>query len=134
MRKRILVVDDIPILTQSIGEMLMMENYEVTLAYNGEEALLLCIKEVRDLILTDLFMPIMGGLELVKSIRSGCVHNIVPIIILTADTSEGIQHECKNASANLVMHKPFDDNLLLSIIHNFIAPWLRRIKLRSYLF
>lgn len=120
MRKKILVVDDTRILTEGVAEVLMMEDFTVSLAYNGREALEKFLRESPDLVVSDLVMPEFDGLELTRAIRSGAVKNTVPIIILTADISRESQQACKEAGADLVIQKPFDTNFLVSVINNLL--------------
>ena len=121
MKKRVLVVDDTPILTESIGEMLMMEGFEVSLAYNGRGGLAICRKSLPDLILTDLVMPEMGGFEFIQHIRNGNVTSSIPIIVLTADTNAENHAKASSAGANLILNKPFDEDFLIHSIRKLLA-------------
>lgn len=81
MAKRILLVDDEPLIVKGLKFSLEQEEYEVVPAYDGEEALKLFNAQGFDLILLDVMLPGINGLELCRYIRE---HSQVPIIMLTA--------------------------------------------------
>jgi DNA-binding response OmpR family regulator len=109
------VVEDEPALKTVVCEFLKMMNFDVTCVENGVEALdMMCIKKF-DLIITDIMMPKMGGIELIKNIRK--VKSMLPIIAVTGsdyDAIEGIQNEFTK-----VIRKPYAFNTLLSKIYQF---------------
>jgi len=80
--KRILIVDDEANMCSIIQEILEDEGYEVRVAENGNEALQTIQKVTPDLIITDINMPCMGGLELLRKVKS--LHPNVQFIIMTA--------------------------------------------------
>jgi DNA-binding NtrC family response regulator len=80
--KRILIVDDEMNMCSIIQEILGDEGYEVMVAENGSEALQAIQKVTPDLIITDINMPCMGGLELLREVKS--LHPNVQFIIMTA--------------------------------------------------
>src|SRR3954463_300845 len=85
---RILVVDDHPTQAEEIGDLLRTTGSEVTLAGNGREAMDLLRLDLPDIVLTDLDMPVMDGLELVQAIRRE--YPALPVILMTAMGSEDI--------------------------------------------
>ena len=83
-KKKILAVDDDPSILQIVTDKLTVEGFDVIQAPNGQEGLRLAEAEKPDLILLDLLMPIMGGLEVMKHLReSGEWGKKVPIIVIT---------------------------------------------------
>jgi DNA-binding response OmpR family regulator len=116
MNKHILVVDDTEILAGSIADLLSMEGFEVSVAYSGAQGLIAFDQQCPDLILTDLIMPGMGGFEFIRHIRAGSNMNKIPIIILTADTNIENEREGRSAGADLLLHKPFDEDDLINSI------------------
>lgn len=81
---KILVVDDDEIVVDLHKRMLEKEGYEVFVAYDGVRALELVAEEMPDLILTDVFMPEMDGLELCKELKKNGQTNLIPVIMITA--------------------------------------------------
>ena len=124
-RTKILVVEDDPALLEILRDILTAEEYEVLAAIDGRDARALIYKERPDLVLTDLHMPRMDGLELLEKIRSDLSTRDTPVIFVTGSegTSEAIQ--AYNLGADDYVTKPFQQNLLLSRV--------RRALLRAHL-
>ena len=80
--KRILIVDDEINMCSIIQDILSDEGYEVMIAENGSEALQVVRKITPDLIITDINMPCMGGLELLREVKS--LHTDIQFIVMTA--------------------------------------------------
>lgn len=104
--KRVLMVDDEPKFCQAVGEFLRMRGYEVTIAGNASEALLELDEVSPDVILLDIRMPGLSGLEALKVMRSR-FHVPRVIIISAADTEETVQ-EALRLGAQAFMCKPLD--------------------------
>ncbi|SFG17137.1 ATP-binding protein [Prevotella sp. KH2C16] len=109
---QILVVEDNADVAHYIGELIPGE-YSVAYAANGEEGLRKAADLLPDLILTDLMMPGVDGLELCRRIRANESTNTIPIIIITAKTTQGDLEEGLKAGANAYIFKPFSANELL---------------------
>jgi two-component system, OmpR family, KDP operon response regulator KdpE len=101
---RILVVDDEPQITRVLRRSLATRGYEVQVAADGEEALDLFRHWVPDLVITDLSMPHIGGLELCRCLRA---ISPVPIIVLSVKGEEWIKVEALDAGADDYVTKPF---------------------------
>lgn len=82
-KKRILLVEDDSFLAGMYNTKLKLENFEVELADNGEDALKMIQKNVPDLVLLDIILPRMDGFEVLKSIKGASVTRDVPVILLT---------------------------------------------------
>lgn len=85
MGKRILIIDDEPLIIESVGYNLKQEGYEVLSATNGEEGLKTALAGGIDLVLLDLMLPGINGLEICRAIRR---ESNIPIIMLTAKEAE----------------------------------------------
>jgi two-component system, OmpR family, KDP operon response regulator KdpE len=101
---RILVVDDEPQITRVLRRSLSSKGYEVQVAEDGEEALEVFRKWNPDIVITDLFMPRMGGLELTRRIRKT---SQVPILILSVKGEERAKVEALDTGADDYVTKPF---------------------------
>lgn len=110
----ILIVDDNPKNIQVLGNILRRESYKVEFATNGEQALDRIKIETFDLILLDVMMPIMNGIEACKEIRKTKPASDLPIIFLTAKSERNDILEGFNAGAQDYIVKPFDSQELLS--------------------
>lgn len=101
---RILVVDDEPQITRVLRRSLSSKGYEVQVAEDGEEALDVFRKWNPDIVITDLFMPRMGGLELCRRIRKT---SQIPILILSVKGEERAKVEALDIGADDYVTKPF---------------------------
>jgi DNA-binding response OmpR family regulator len=105
MQKRLLVVDDEPVLLKGLKYSLEQENYEIDTAVDGEEAFEKAQSEEYDLIILDLMLPKMNGLEVCKKIRE---QSMVPIIILTAKGEDSSKVLGLEYGADDYLTKPFN--------------------------
>lgn len=103
-QQRILVVDDEPQITRVLRRSLATDAYEVRVAGDGEAALELFTAWKPDLVVTDLSMPNMNGLELCRRLRA---ISSVPIIVLSVKGDERIKVEALDAGADDFVTKPF---------------------------
>lgn len=112
----ILIVEDSLVIRKLIVEILAEKNIPTIEAINGEQALKLMKKNVFDLIIVDIMMPKINGLELTKIIRE---FSNIPIIFLTALSDENNQVQAYNSGADAYITKPFSPHILLSIVGRF---------------
>ena len=103
---RILVIEDEKELCDSIKEGLILDGYEVDACYNGLDGEEMATIEPYDLILLDLTMPDMDGMDILKSVRSQ--NALVPILILSARVQTEDKVEGLDRGANDYLTKPFD--------------------------
>lgn len=120
-RPSILVVDDDPTFCAIMGEILRMYQARVYTAFSAEEAMALLETVTPDLILTDVMMPEVDGLTLVRRIRSGAVQARIPIIIVSAGVSHREQAAAMQAGADQFLPKPFSITDLRAAVGSFIT-------------
>ena len=111
MKRNILVVDDEPQITRVLKTTLSSQGYGVRTAADGEEALQEMRSWAPDVIITDLRMPRMDGLELCRRVRAD---SRIPIIVLSVKGEETIKVEALDAGADDYITKPFSINELLA--------------------
>ena len=116
-RSRILVVDDEPQITRVLRTMLNSHGYEIRAANDGEAALEVLHDWTPDLVITDLSMPQMDGLELTKRIRAKL---LVPIIILSVRGEERVKVKALDAGADDYVTKPFGMEELLARVRSHL--------------
>lgn len=87
-KERILVVDDEPSNIRLLGDILSAENYAVSVARSGEEALAQIERNQPNLVLLDVVMPGMSGYEVCKQIRSSADSKLLPVILVTGSRPE----------------------------------------------
>lgn len=107
----ILVVDDEPQIRRVLKTVLGRQKYSIRTAADGEEALAVMKEWPPDLVITDLRMPNMDGIELCRSVRK---RSAVPIIILSVRGEEAIKIEALDQGADDYVTKPFSPNELLA--------------------
>jgi two-component system, OmpR family, KDP operon response regulator KdpE len=110
-KRNILVVDDEPQITRVLKTSLSSQGYSIRTASDGKQALQEMKSWVPDLVITDLRMPNMDGLELCRAIRT---ESRVPIIVLSVKGEETIKVESLDAGADDYVTKPFNMNELLA--------------------
>ncbi len=111
----VLIVEDNNQIVEFISESLDKE-YRVVVAYDGKSGLELCNKMIPDLIIADVMMPVMDGLEMCRCIRKQPLFTSTPIIMLTAKDDAGTERKSVDIGVEYFIPKPFDIAVLMSRI------------------
>ena len=110
---RVLLVEDAPFLRYAFGRLLRMEGFDVKEVNDGQEALD-CLASFRpELVLTDLMMPVMDGVELIAHLKADPEFSSVPVVDITADITDRAARLAREAGAVDVITKPIDLAALL---------------------
>ena len=125
MKKQILVVDDFENTRWVIKHNLSQLDCEVLEAVNGMEALRLFDGRQIDLLITDLNMPQLNGIELVKEVRSMKKYEFIPIIMLTTERSMGKMKQAENVKVTTWVNKPFEQEKFIKIVAKCINQSIR---------
>jgi DNA-binding response OmpR family regulator len=119
-KTHILVIDDDLTFRSAMCEYLVQCNFKVDSADDGETAIKMLLEDPADVILLDIYMPKMDGLQVLQKIKK---HNIkAKVIILTAADGLKITEESLKLGADDFITKPFNLNLLLECIAKVLAP------------
>jgi adenylate cyclase len=132
----ILVVDDNADLRTYVSRILRQEGYQVCTARNGEEGFHVAGERRPQLIVTDLMMPLVSGLDMIRMIRAEPQLKGTPIILLTAKADEATRIEGTERGADAYLSKPFNDRELLAEVRNLLALKAneqRVVELNTYL-
>jgi len=121
MTKKILVIEDDPKMLRIIKDRLEANNYQIITAVDGEAGLNKARSEKPDLILLDILLPKLNGFTICRLLKFDETLMSIPIIMLTAKTSENDLEIGKKVGADAYLVKPFDPAILLLIIEQFIA-------------
>jgi two-component system chemotaxis response regulator CheY len=121
MAKKIMTVDDSPTIRQMLAMSLKGAGYEVVEAENGKDALIKLETEQVNMLITDLNMPQMNGIELIRIVRQSPGLRFLPIIMLTTETQEAKRLEGKAAGASGWIVKPFKPEQLLKVVQMVMA-------------
>ena len=112
-KKKLLIVDDEKIILDVLQELLVLEGYIVTTAYNGIQGLEKFNDSRPDLVMTDMMMPLMNGRDLIKEIRKNPVNNNIPIILTSSMTNVSA---FTNEGWQLFIKKPADIDFIIESI------------------
>jgi len=116
MKKRIMIVDDSSSVRQLVSGTLSDGGYDVVEAVDGEDALAKFHDNPTDLVISDLNMPNMDGIELVKQLRALPGQRFLPIIMLTTESQDAKKQEGRAAGASGWLVKPFKAEQILSVV------------------
>lgn len=116
--KKILVIDDSRFFLEQIKDILSEAGYQVLLASNGEEGLAMVRKDKPDMVVLDIVMPKMDGLEVCRILRESESNNLMPIIMLTAENDTEKKLTGLELGADDYITKPFEKREIISRIRN----------------
>jgi CheY-like chemotaxis protein len=114
----VLLVEDNEDNILTVADYLAFKNYRVLVARNGRECLEMAVSVVPDIILMDIQMPELDGLEAIRRLRRMAIWNQKPIVALTAMAMAGDRERCLAAGANYYMSKPVSLRELTSVIES----------------
>ena len=121
MSKTILSVDDSASVLQMVKLTLTGGGYSVVQAANGAEGLARARGGGIDMVLTDLNMPVMNGLTMIRELRKLPQCTGVPIIFLTTESAANMKQEAKAAGATGWITKPFQQDQLLAVVRKVLG-------------
>ena len=116
MAKLILVADDSASMRQMISFTLNQAGYQILEAVDGKDALEKIKKTTVNMLLTDLNMPNMNGIELIQAVRALPKYKFIPIVMLTTESDQSKKTAGKQAGATGWIVKPFKPNQLVSVL------------------
>ena len=116
MPKTIMTADDSASLRQMVSFTLKQANYEVMEAVDGRDALKKLDGVSVDMLITDLNMPNMDGIELIRQVRAKPQSKFIPIIMLTTESQASKKQEGKSAGATGWIVKPFKPEQLIAVV------------------
>ena len=121
MAKVIMTADDSASVRQMVGFTLKQSGYEVIEAVDGRDALTKLTSQKVDMLITDLNMPNMDGLGLIRGVRAGTLNKFIPIIMLTTESQDSKKGEGKAAGATGWIVKPFKPEQLIAVIKKVLG-------------
>jgi two-component system chemotaxis response regulator CheY len=116
----ILTVDDSPSVRQMIKLVLGPAGHAVVEAGDGSEGLVKAKAQNFDLVITDLNMPVMNGMQMIKALRALPSFVGIPIVFLTTESDDSVKQEAKAAGATGWITKPFKPEQLLSVVAKLV--------------
>lgn len=127
----ILVVDDYSDNRKLLATWLRAKGYEVIEARDGKEGLLQANRSNPDLILMDLAMPELDGIEATRQLRQGRAHSRTPIFAISAYATHDVKEDALAAGCTAVFAKPLDLASLLGQIQSTLGPGFESAELPS---
>ena len=113
--RKVLIVDDSPVITMSVTQILSMAGFAVETASDGMEALEKVKSGLKpDLIITDVNMPRMGGFDFIRNVRP--ILRFTPILVMTTESELSKREEARKLGATGWLVKPVDGKDLLSVV------------------
>lgn len=119
MSRKVLVIDDSPTLRKILDFYLTKKGYRVTVANNGKSGLAEIDRENYDLVILDINMPVMSGLEVLQRLNS--INYAVPVLILSADSEEKSKAAGISLGAKYYLTKPFKPNEVMACIEDIFS-------------
>lgn len=123
MSKKILLIDDEELIIKTLTKLLEKNDYEVFVVKRGEDALIAAEEDDFDLIISDIRMPGMTGVESIKSIQKICLAKGAkspPIIFITGFADKTTEKEARSLNPTAFIYKPFDIQELVKTVQDNI--------------
>ncbi|MFC4740223.1 response regulator [Flavobacterium ponti] len=116
----LLIVDDNAEI-RSILKSIFNEKFKTIEAEDGEKALKIALKEIPDCIISDVMMPKLDGFSFAKAIKSNELTSFIPVVLLTAKTSEEAHLEGLKSTADAFLTKPFNNEIVIETVNQLIT-------------
>lgn len=117
---RVLTIDDSRTVLAMLHHALSNAGFEVLQAEDGQKGLDILKTEKVDVVITDVNMPVMDGIEFVRQVRASGEHKALPILFLTVETSQEKREQGRAVGGTGWIIKPFDPEKLISVIHRVV--------------
>lgn len=121
MAKKILLVDDSASVRQVAGIALRRAGYETLEASNGKEALEVLAGNRPNLIISDVNMPVMNGIEFLRAVKQHPTSKFTPVIMLTTESGDDLKQQGREAGAKAWIVKPFQPQTLVDAVAKLIV-------------
>jgi len=128
MTHKILIVEDNPMNMRLIEMILKSDDYVLLKAIDGEEALAIAAIDRPDLVLMDIRLPKVNGLEVAKRLKKNSALSHIPIIALTAHAMKGDEEKAIEAGCDSYVSKPIDTQQLPRLVANMLSSSQRKAK------
>jgi len=121
VRKRVLIAEDEPSIIEALSFILTRENFIVTVEIDGNAALDCLTTNRPDVMILDIMLPGMNGIDVLKRIRSTAELDGLPVIMLTAKGQSQDRQLAMDIGANLFITKPFDNQDVIDAVHRLTS-------------
>ncbi|HKJ84020.1 MAG TPA: response regulator [Mariprofundaceae bacterium] len=117
---KVLVVDDNPLNIELAADVLELDGFEVVLAESGEEGVARALESSPDLVLMDMRMPGMSGLDAMQELRRHEQTRDIPVVVLTASAMKGDRERLLREGFDGYLEKPIDFNTFTDSVRDFL--------------
>ena len=114
--KNVLIAEDSSVIQNLARKILEFQNFKITAVKNGEQVLQLLDKESCVIVLLEINMPVMDGIECVQAIRENDATKDIPVVAITGNARNYTEDEYKDAGFNEVLMKPLNFDLLVKVV------------------
>ncbi len=114
--KNVLIAEDSSVIQNLARKILEFQNFNITVVKNGEQVIKLLDKEPFDIVLLDINMPVMDGIECVEAIRANEATAKLPVVAITGNARNYTEEEYKKAGFNEVLMKPLNFDKLVMVV------------------
>lgn len=121
MTRRVLLIEDEANIAEAIRFLLARDGYQVDLRHDGREALAAVAELAPDLVILDLMLPGLSGLEILTSLRADAATLALPVLMLTAKGQGRDREAAERAGASAFMAKPFDNTEMRAAVRALIG-------------
>jgi two-component system chemotaxis response regulator CheY len=121
MPATILIADDSRTMRDMVRAVLEADHHSVVEAPDGRQALAVAQEHAADLVITDVNMPVMDGLALVRALRERAEYRFTPILVLTTETGDDMKQRGRAAGATGWLVKPFDPERLRQTVRKILG-------------
>ena len=121
MAQTVLVVDDDPVVHRVLQHCLKGAGYQMTTASSGHQAIELATRELPQLIIMDVMMPEMSGLEALRRLKTIEATKEIPVIVLTVSARRLTRLESEASGAAVFLTKPFSKSELLAVVRRLVS-------------
>lgn len=122
MKQKILIVEDDPDIMRILSQTLSSAGFHVVPAYGGQDAINKVRAQMPDLVLTDLAMPKVSGVEVIEKIKQDPETRQIPVVAVTAYVWDGLAQAAGQKGCNGYISKPFTAKQLLQEVYKFLRP------------
>ncbi|MFT5758197.1 MAG: two-component system chemotaxis response regulator CheY [Alteromonadaceae bacterium] len=119
--KKILFVDDSPSMRKVMFDAMTAQNFDVTTAVDGLDGVTKLELSRYDLIISDLNMPNMNGIEFIKKVKEHHENKFAHIIMLTTDSNNEMKNQGKAVGVNVWVVKPFREEQLVAVVNKLLC-------------
>ena len=116
MTTRVLAIDDSRTIRMLLTQVLEQAGYDVTCAEDGVDGVSKYQTVQPDVVITDMNMPNLDGMGVIKQLRGGDIQSVVPILVLTTESSADLKARARDHGATGWIVKPFDDEALIDVV------------------